>query len=184
MISTGAPNSTCPTVSMPEYARRRPVTHHVKDDSHVCKDLVLQDLPKQNPFRDVLPLSGDYPLLRHIIVANSALRYANATAGSAFMQGTRREPYLEAYRDALIAKQRALRLLSETLTNGYSINSDVVLAAIMLFIKFELLDSGRNGWRFHTEGARQLLGYLHQNGKSELSALNTLRDCLVSNCVV
>lgn len=150
------------------------MAHHVIDDRQVCKDLVLHDLPKQNPFRDLLPLSGNHPVLQHIIIANSALRHANALRG----------PSLEAHKDALIAKHKALRLLSEALTNRDSINPDVVLASIMLFIMFELLDSGRNGWKFHTEGARQLMVYLRQNGKSELSALNSLRNSLIFNCAV
>ena len=160
------------------------MAHHVKDDRQVCKDLVLHDLPKQNPFRDLLPLSGDHKVLQHIIVANSALHLANATQNGPMMRDVRRGPSLEAYKDALAAKRRALRLLSEALANSDSMNSDVILASIMLFIKFELLDSGRNGWRFHTEGARQLMVYLRQNGKSELSALNSLRNCLISNCAV
>jgi hypothetical protein len=154
----------------------------IKDDKQVCKDLVLHDIPKQNPFRDLLLLSSDYPLLQQIILANSALRLSNATGESPWKRDARAGPSLKAYKDALVAKHRALRLLSEALANKDSINPDVVLAAIMLFIKFELLDSGINGWRFHTEGARQLMMYLRQSGKSELPALNSLRNCLISNC--
>jgi hypothetical protein len=164
--------------------RRWLVAHHVKDDRKVCKDLVLLDLPKQNPFRDLLPVSGDHPVLQHIIIANSALHLANTTKEGPWTRDARRGPSLEAYKDALVAKHRALRLLSEALPSSDSINSDVILASIMLFIKFELLDSGRNGWRFHTEGARQLMAYLRQNGKSESSALSSLRNCLISNCAV
>ena len=169
---------------MPQYVGRRPVAHHVKDDSQVCEDLVLHDSPKQNPFRNLLPLTGDHPVLQYIIVANSALRLANATKQGPLTRDARQGPSLEAYKDALIAKHRALRLLSKALTNSDAINSDVILASCMLFIMFELLDSGRDGWRFHTEGARQLLVYLRQNGKPESSALNSLRNCLLSNCAV
>ena len=159
-------------------------THHVKDDIQVCKDLVLRDMPKQNPFRDLLPLSGHHAVLQHIIIANSALHLANATKSDALTRDTRWESSSEAYKDALVAKNKALRLLSEALANRDSASLDFVLASIMLFIKFELLDSGTNEWRFHTEGARQLMVYLRQNGKSEPSALNNLRNCLISNCAV
>ena len=160
------------------------MAHHVKDDRQVCKDLVLRDLPKQNPFRDLLPLSVNHSILQHIIIANSALHLANVRANGHLTRDIPQGPSLKTYKDALIAKHKALILLSEVLTNSDSINSDVVLASIMLFIKFELLDSGRDGWRFHTEGARQLMAYLRQNGKSESSALNGLRNCLISNCAV
>ena len=163
---------------------RRPVAYQDTDDRHVCKDLVLRDLPKQSPFRDLLPLSGDHAVLQYIIVANAALRFANAMEKGPLTRNSRQGSSLVAYKDALIAKQRALRLLSEALTSSDSINSSVVLASIMLFIKFELLDSRTNEWRFHTDGARQLMAYLRQNGKSESSALNDLRNCLISNCAV
>ena len=158
------------------------MAHHVKDDKEVCKDLVLHDLPSQNPFRDLLRLSGNHAVLQHIIIAISALRLANARENGPLMRDARRGPSTEAYQDALLAKHRALRLLSEALINSDSKNPDVVLASIMLFINFELLDTGTSEWRFHTEGARQLMGYLRQNGKSESSALNSLRSCLMSNC--
>jgi hypothetical protein len=145
---------------------------------------VLHDLQRQNPFRGLIPLSGDHPVLCYIIVANSALHLANSTRNDVSTQDVRQGSSLQAYKDALVAKHKALQLLSEALTNSDTVNSDVILASIMLFIKFELLDSGRNGWKFHTEGARQLMVYLSQNGKQRLSALNGLRNCLISNCAV
>jgi hypothetical protein len=145
---------------------------------------VLRDSPEENPFRNLIPLSGDHPVLQYIIVAISALHLANTTRKDFSTQTDRQDPSEKTYKDALLAKQKALRLLSEELTNSESMNSDIVLASIMLFIEFELLDSGKNGWKFHTEGAKQLMVYLRQNGRSKLSALNNLRNCLISNCTV
>ncbi|KIW01108.1 uncharacterized protein PV09_07396 [Verruconis gallopava] len=153
-------------------------------DRQVCKDLVLHDSPTRNPFRDLLSLAGNFTILQHILVANAALHLANATKNEEFTWDARKEICPKAYRDALVAKQKALCLLSEALADFNSISSDIILAAIMLFIKFELLDYGANAWKFHTDGARQLLAYLRQNGKTDLSITTGLRNCLISNCVV
>src|ERR1700753_195812 len=109
----------------------------MKDDRQVCKDLVLNDLPGKNPFRNLLAISGDNPVLEHIIVANSALHLANSTGNFPSTRDAGSGPSAAAYKDALLAKDTALRLLSEVLTNKTLINPDVVLASIMLFIKFE-----------------------------------------------
>jgi hypothetical protein len=45
---------------------------------------------------------------------------------------------------ALEAKGRALYLLQTILASGTPIKPDVTLAVILLFIEFELLDSGRD----------------------------------------
>lgn len=90
----------------------------------------------------------------------------------------------EAYRDAFVAKQKALQALSRAVIEQDSISVDVVLASIMLLIKFELLDSGKNDWRFHVEGARQLIVYLHQSGKMGSITPNSLRNCIISNCAM
>lgn len=153
------------------------------DDRKVCQDLVLHDLPSSNPFRDLIVMSGNHPVLQHIIIANSALHLANATLQGS-LRRTRPSRSLEIYNTALSAKHGALLYLSEALTHRHSMNSDVILASIMLFIMFELLDSGTNDWRFHIDGARQLMIYLQQNGRLEPSTLSSLRNCLVSNCVV
>lgn len=155
-----------------------------KDDTQVCKDLVLHDSPGHNSFRDLLLLSGDHAVLQHVIVANSALHYANAMRNGQKASDIQQELSGKAHRDALVAKHRALRLLSEALANANLIYPDVVLASIMLFIMLELLESGTSEWRFHIEGARQLMGYLRQNGKLESPTLSNLRDCLLHNCIV
>lgn len=145
---------------------------------------MLHDSSSHNSFRDLLLLSGDHAVLQHVIVANSALHYANAMRNGRKASDVQHELSDKAHRDALVAKHRALRLLSEALANSNLRHPDVVLASIMLFIMLELLESGTSEWRFHIEGARQLMGYLHQNGKLESPALNDLRDCLVHNCIV
>jgi hypothetical protein len=62
--------------------------------------------------------------------------------------------------------------------------SEVALAAMHFFIKFDLIDlekSDGKGWRTHLEGASSILALLTQEGGgSEPNRM--LRDCVVADC--
>ncbi|KAI9729240.1 MAG: hypothetical protein M1834_007032 [Cirrosporium novae-zelandiae] len=171
--------------------------------SQVCKDLVIYDIPNHNPLRDLIPLTKQHAVLLHIIIANSALRLSNIFQRS-MLTGvipsfsphshpstpTHYAPLnlsirqsSNPYKDALIAKQHALRLLNFALHDMHSVDIDVALASVLL-IEFELIDSGKDDWRFHINGARRLIDYLGESYRVEGSTMNPLRSCLVSNCVV
>lgn len=170
--------------------------------SDVCGDLVLYDIPKHNPFRELIPLTHQYPILLQIIIANSALHLSNACQKSlasdmttsplrhrtrllglrySGSSGTQQQ---ESYHDALIAKQRALSLLKYALTSIASVDIDVTLAVVLLFIEFELIDSGRDNWRYHINGARTIIKTLCASNISTQTAMSPLRSCLISNCLV
>ena len=168
----------------------------------MCKDLVIYDLPKQNPFRDLIPLATQHPVLLNIIIANSALNISNASqqsTGESFPLGlrpqplTRKVPQLRIsstnqlsswYRDALIAKQRALKSLNSVLNDVNSTGIDVALGSVLLFTEFELADSGTKDWRMHMQGARALINSVKETYRLEYSRLSSLRRCLISNCLV
>lgn len=91
----------------------------------------------------------------------------------------------ESYNDALAAKQRAFHLLNSTLTTMTSVDIDVALAVVLLFIEFELLDSGRNDWKHHINGARTIIERLCGSDISTHSSIiSPLRSFLISNCLV
>lgn len=131
-------------------------------------------------------------MLQHIIVATAALHMVNAArnnepskpADGDTIFATSCPSRSRVYHDALEAKQRALEMLSAALMGGSTADRDIILACIMLFIMFELLDSGVNDWRFHMDGARQLMGYLHDNALSANSTLRDIRSVLTANCMV
>ena len=164
----------------------------LRDDTSVCKDLVLEDSPTGNPFRGLLSLSEQHPMLQHIIVANAALHLANSrrNSGAATLNAQHTDTVAsessasEAYRDALEAKQKALGLLSAGLADRSSSNQEALLACIMLFVMFEMMDSETNEWRFHTEGAKQFMVYLNDNTAPPSATLKDLRSALISNCLV
>ena len=170
--------------------------------SHVCKELVIYDVPPHNPFRDLIPLTREHPTLFHVIVANSALRISNALQRPILTRPSSL-PLLQSptsnesscipvssmhvsseYKDALSSKQIALRLLRQALENRQSIDLDIVLASVLLFIEFELIDSGKNDWRLHMNGARTLIDSLPSSYDMDPSSMSPMRICLVSNCLV
>lgn len=150
--------------------------------SHVCKDLVLYDAPAHNAFRDLIPLTHHYPALLQIIIANSALHMSNACQKSPLMSSVmqQRAPY----NDALLAKQRALHLLQNAISAIALMDVDVTLAVVLLFIELELIDSGRDEWRYHIDGARTIINRLCASEMSVQTAMSPLRSCLISNCLV
>ncbi|KUJ21359.1 uncharacterized protein LY89DRAFT_577473 [Mollisia scopiformis] len=169
-------------------------------NSKVCKDLVIYDLPKQNPFRDLIPLATQHPALLNIIIANSALQLSNASQRSAVMSFNHQlrlmkgsTPHLQIsptsqsstwYKDALIAKQRALGSLSSILNDVGSSDIDVTLGTILLFIEFELTDFGTKDWRLHMHGAIALINSMKEPYKLKHSNMSSLRRSLISSCLV
>ena len=168
----------------------------------VCRDLVLYDVPKHNPFRELIPLTHQHPILLQVIIANSALHMSNVcqrslvsdTTPVSFRQRTSllvspcssssTMKNLESYNDALAAKQRALYLLKSALSSIYSVGIDVTLAVVLLFIELELIDSGRDSWRYHINGARTIIDTLCRSNTSTQTAMTPLRSFLISNCLV
>ena len=166
--------------------------------SDVCRDLVLYDIPRQNPFGELIPLTHQHPALRQIIIATAALHMSNACQrlvvldvprhrtslhGSLFPSSSRILQSIS-YRDALVAKQRALCFLKSALNHMTSADVDVILAVVLLFIEFELIDSGRDTWRRHINGANTIIETLCRSNVSTQTSMSPLRSCLISNCLV
>ncbi|KAL7619774.1 hypothetical protein AAE478_010316 [Parahypoxylon ruwenzoriense] len=133
-----------------------------------CQDLVVYDSPKYgaNPFRELAPMSQTYPFLREIIVAASALHFSNALRHSALRWNENPRAVVDALVDALSARGRALKALREVieqqkLAGGDDVDDggekDMLLAAVLFFVNFTLLDSGRGGWRAHMNFVGKLL---------------------------
>ncbi|GJN76991.1 hypothetical protein PLIIFM63780_000479 [Purpureocillium lilacinum] len=155
----------------------------------LCKDLVSQDHPDRNPFRTLLPLTRAHPLLQHIIVAASAAHMSNLVRASHVysndanqLLGTAEaeEASARAYRDALVAKHKALSLMRDAVRDVDSTGGDVILAAALFFINVELIESGKHGWKAHLEGAGRIMSLL----QPALPGNEALRDYMLSDCFV
>ncbi|KAK3941397.1 acriflavine sensitivity control protein acr-2 [Diplogelasinospora grovesii] len=162
--------------------------------THLCKDLVAHDFPGRNPFRDLVPLTREYPVLLHIILATSAIHMSNAfcqdipslSCQYSTLQylRSRNEPSRRALLDALIAKQNALGLLKAAVEQGDSFCRDVILAVMTFFINLELIDGSRDGWVAHIYGAQSFItALLKRQDNDPSSPWSGLRDYLISDCL-
>ncbi|KAL0943025.1 acriflavine sensitivity control protein acr-2 [Colletotrichum truncatum] len=163
------------------------VEHHYRHylsyfTTRVCRDLVSWDVPDRNPFRSLVPLTRAHPLLQHILVAASAAHMSNLS------RAVSSDPVADlnarqALTDALVAKHKALRLLSAAIQNiGSSggVGGDVVLAAVLFFVNVELIESGKHGWKPHLEGAGRIMAFLPPLGSSD----EALRNYVMSDCFI
>ncbi|KAI4723782.1 hypothetical protein E4T49_08491 [Aureobasidium sp. EXF-10728] len=156
-------------------------------NSDVCPNLVLYDGPLQNPFRELIPLTHQNPILLQIVIANSALHMSNASQRSSRSLDSNVRACLQTcnhestgrLRDALVAKQRALVMLNHALANPNYSTIDIILAVMVLFIEFELMDSGRNDWRHHIEGVRAMIKAICDTDPWDRLTVGSVRACLV-----
>ncbi|KAK1574726.1 fungal-specific transcription factor domain-containing protein [Colletotrichum navitas] len=160
------------------------VEHHYRHylsyfTTRVCKDLVSWDLPDRNPFRSLIPLTKAHPLLQHIIVAASAAHMSNLSRALSSDPESDLNAR-QALTDALVAKQKALRLLSSALQDIGGTGGDVVLSSVLFFVNVELMESGRDGWKPHLEGAGRIMSYLSPVGMAD----SALRDYVMSDCFI
>lgn len=156
---------------------------------------MIRDTPEGNPFRELLPLTRKHPLLLQILVATSAIHWSNIFRPFTTIPTDLTDPgrYLSLLRskdlvtrqaliDALTAKQKAMTHLREVLDTLDPAGSEVALAAMPFFIKFDLIDLERSngqGWRAHLEGATTIMALLSPESNS---ASRMLRDRVISDC--
>ncbi|KAI0439560.1 fungal-specific transcription factor domain-containing protein [Xylaria telfairii] len=132
--------------------------------SRFCQDLVVHDSAERgtNPFRELIPMSQTYSYLQHIIIAVSAVHYyhaiRNATSGISPVAQN-------ALIDALRARQEAIHELINIIQVSRTSNrptetqadQDALLATVLFFVNFTLIDSGKDGWKDHLTAAGRLL---------------------------
>ncbi|KAJ3474532.1 hypothetical protein NLG97_g9802 [Lecanicillium saksenae] len=167
--------------------------------NRVCQDLVARDAPGSNPFRELIPLTRKHPLLLNILVATSALHWANSFSPFTALSAGVSDPggYLAQLRskdlisrqaviDALTAKQRAMGHLRGALDALDPAGSEVTLAAMHFFVKFDLIDLERGdtkSWQAHLAGASNVLALLTAS-KPQDATSRKLRDCVVADCFI
>lgn len=165
--------------------------------NRVCQDLVARDEPHKNPFRQLIPLTGQHPLLLNILVATSALHWVNVSRPRPkpnnltpledpteyIAQLRTRDPTSQAaYVHALEAKQKALTYMRQTMESPDGTSSEVALAALHFFIKADMIDAQRDydvSWQSHLIAAGDVFTGVKNSGglTSEV-----LRDCLMADC--
>lgn len=161
---------------------------------------MTHDVPDHNPYRSLIALTRDHPHLLHIIIANSAIYLSNTfsdplssatdstlslpTGGVEGDNLPRNDLSTRTLRDALTAKQKALRFLRQALDNIDTVDREVVLTTILLSINFELVASGKEDWKVHVEGARQLIDQFQLPSGTPDSPMGQLRDYAIADCLM
>ncbi|KAG5925365.1 hypothetical protein E4U42_004379 [Claviceps africana] len=193
--------STCGSLTDPVFQdldqRSRYYLAHFADS--VCKDLVARDTPSSNPFRELIPLTNNHPLLLQILIATSAIHCSNMFRPVSALPIDLSDPggYLvrlrsqdltarQALIDALTAKQKALGHLRHVLDSLDTAGSEVSLAAMHFFVNFDLIDLDRNNkksWQVHIEGTSSILALLAPDPARHVSS-RLLLDCVIADCFI
>jgi hypothetical protein len=157
--------------------------------------MVAFDIPGQNPWRDLIPATAAFPFLLQIMVANSALHVYNISQHLADHPEHQQQldpnnetslhalPKSKYYEDALVAKQQALSKLAQFITLVDASTFDLVLAAILLFVNYDLIESGKEQWKPHIEGARKMISLL-DNPSYQPVVMSRVRTYLLSDFLV
>ena len=110
-----------------------------------------------NPFKEFMRLIPASPGLLHTIISIAALHKAqrqhalpdieSPIAPAEYIPTV--SPPIPAFCDALSYKQQALYHLRKEFLNPNVSNHDGAIASILMFIWLELMDSGRDSWKYH-----------------------------------
>jgi hypothetical protein len=172
--------------------------HHFA--TQMCDVMVVYDVPGQNPIRDLIPATSAYPLLLQIMVANSAFHVFNISRNpmgqSAYQADSSSDlipfdqvaahtsgPLKSSFRDALVAKQQALSLLAQSVATVNPSNIDLILVTILLFVNYALVESGRDKWKVHMDGALKLIRLLGDPPYLQ-KPMSRLRQTILSDFLV
>jgi len=178
--------------------RSRYYLHHFA--TQLCDVMVVYDTPDQNPMRNLVPATSAYPLLLHIMVANSASHVFNISRNPMHQSTYQVDsdtaivpynkpascfgaPFKSPLRDALVAKQHALSLLAQSVATVDESNIDLILVTILLFVNYALVESGRDKWRVHMDGALKLIRLLGEPPYLQ-EPMSRLRQTILSDFLV
>ncbi|KAL5356285.1 fungal-specific transcription factor domain-containing protein [Aspergillus floccosus] len=145
-------------------------------EQQCCQECVLYDFERVNLFKESMQLIPSCRGLCHAVVSVAALHLTFRIASAQCNETTktykpnqsevqipqwgdqvRHLYHLPAYHDALYHKQQTLSFLrSEAYAACFS-NPGAVIASMILSIWFELMDSGRDTWRYHLRGLREVM---------------------------
>ena len=85
--------------------------------------------------------------------------------------------------DALVAKDKAIRLLRSAIDQLTPANKAMVLAATVFLVNLDLIDSGKGGWEVHMEAASSLMSTLHDAAHELDRSLMSCVDAIAADCL-
>lgn len=126
---------------------------------------------------------GRHAYLREIVIATSAMHLATH-------RRSRGQPTGTALVHALSARQQAIRFLRSAITHITDDNRFVILAAVVFFVNFDLVDSGKGTWKTHLDAAGVLINALYGDATSPTGTMFVpdktmarLLDGVVADCI-
>ncbi|KAK3905232.1 fungal-specific transcription factor domain-containing protein [Staphylotrichum tortipilum] len=144
----------------------------------VCKELVSFDQQDGNPFRAMILLAPKYDFIEAVMVAMGAMHLAAWRTRSPY--SSRTSPELI---DALVAKDKAIRLIRSAIETMTPANQPMVLAATVFLVNLDLIDSGKGGWEVHIEAASSLMSSLHNPAQELDRSLMSCVDAIAADCL-
>ncbi|KAF3398562.1 hypothetical protein F1880_006294 [Penicillium rolfsii] len=135
-------------------------------NERICQLFIVYDT-ERNPFRSLIPLGLENPVLMKALLALAARHHVNN--GQSFHEtGSPTSPQLiTANRHALAFKHQAMEALSKSLADPELSKQDTTVASIFLLVFLDLLESGSDGWNYHLEGAKNLIASTYPQSGSQ-----------------
>ena len=179
----------------------------ILDHEYMTNDFLVYPQLK-NPWRDIISLVGDSPLLSNALMAMGALHYSLVSnSDSSLMPWSSQNPLStnsllapedienmivptsskqttsKPYHHFLEFKQRTLHQLSKDLSNPTMQNGDITLMAIVVLALLDLFESGSGAWSYHIEGAKKLLRNRPESSISQ-GILQGLEAVAIDGCLI
>lgn len=134
------------------------------DSRCVCKLFVMFD-SQRNPLRQLIPAALANRILTASVMAISARHMANSQ--QLFCKRQDHSTRFQAHPDGLMYKQKAIRGLIQALNDPVPKSRDVLVLSAFILIFLDLLESGRDQWKSHLGGIKQLVHDMHTAGASQ-----------------
>ncbi|POS77952.1 acriflavine resistant-2 [Diaporthe helianthi] len=154
-------------------------TGNISATRSVCKDLISFDQQdSRNPFRFMLSLVDSFDYIREITLATSAVHMV-------VLRRSHGLSYQKQLVDALTAKGQAYCLLRRALDHLAAVDKPIAMVAVVFFINFDLIESGRGSWKIHVKAAGNLLKSIHamEIRKQISPSIAKLADNVVADCI-
>lgn len=129
-------------------------------DQHCSAESTLFQSMPTNPFKEFMRLIPSSAGLLHTIISVAALhkaqRHGSLDLETPVISDLISTSAPEFY-DALLNKQQALYHLRKEFQDPNVTNHDGAIASILMFVWLELMDSGRDSWKYHLTALRRIV---------------------------
>ncbi|KAJ5359489.1 uncharacterized protein N7496_011902 [Penicillium cataractarum] len=135
-------------------------------NERICELFIVYDT-ERNPFRSLIPLGLENPVLMKALLALAARHHVNKGQSFHEPESPTSPQLVTANRHALAFKHQAMEALSKSLADPKISKQDTTVASIFLLVFLDLLESGSDGWNFHLEGAKNLIASTYPQNDSQ-----------------